>query len=92
MLNPIVYLYNKICLIYISKYKYFCNKHAIQNTVIHMYGIPVYDKKTLKHCEYCNLLFFVCFHLKCCTENVKYHKTGRGFQTYLEINPSYFND
>ena len=22
----------------------FCNKHAIQNTVIHMYGIPVYDK------------------------------------------------
>ena len=29
---------------YISKYKHFCNKHAIQNTVIHMYGIPVYDK------------------------------------------------
>ena len=29
---------------YISKYIHFCNKHAIQNTVIHMYGIPVYDK------------------------------------------------
>ena len=59
-----------------------------------MYGIPVYDKtETLKHCEYCNLLFFfVCFHLKRCTGNVNYHKTGRGFQTYLEINPSYLND
>ena len=28
----------------VTKYKHFCNKHAIQNTVIHMYGIPVYDK------------------------------------------------
>ena len=29
---------------YKTKYKHFCNEHAIQNTVIHMYGIPVYDK------------------------------------------------
>ena len=29
---------------HISKYKHLCNKHAIQNTVIHMYSIPVYDK------------------------------------------------
>ena len=28
----------------ISKYKHFCNKHAIQNTGSHMYGIPFYEK------------------------------------------------
>ena len=30
--------------IYQNTFKHFCNKHAIQNTVIYMYGTPVYDK------------------------------------------------